>query len=349
MVSAVVIDGVTVGRPCCAVHNCKVPLASNRHRYCPDHFEFELLCSIIGCTSPVVPDKKTCSRKEHQDIERLHCERGQAQFQLKERLKKLQVSHLNDAIAQEVNVSTVTDDGPEQAFRIDQRGNVVADDSPAVGQETQGSHISSQKRVRAQFGRRRTHNEQIIVAPCGMILARETFFGAEAVSSVVVSIVLVWFYLQILKNHQEMVKRTFCIVGQMPNHIFFDNNCNLKRLVKDDPDFANVGLPVDVFHFKCKHSTSDTFCQENCNPMLFPELIGEDGTGWFFNSSIAEQTNVWLVGFHAICREMSAIKYDFFLDEMILRRNQLTKEKLEKEGKRPGNWPIIHVSMNSSM
>jgi len=65
-----------------------------------------------------------------------------------------------------------------------------------TGQTTasQAAHTSgsvqdvSRKKFRAQFGRKRTHNEQIIVAPCGMIHARETFFGAEAVSSVVVSL-----------------------------------------------------------------------------------------------------------------------------------------------------------------
>src|SRR6266487_5911899 len=122
-----------------------------------------------------------------------------------------------------------------------------------------------------------------------------------------------------------MIKRTFRVVGQMPSHIFFDNNCSLAKHVKDDPVFANVGLPVDVFHFKCKHSESDTFCQQNCNPALFPELFGPDGKGWYFNSSIAEQTNAWLGGYHSICQEMLADKYDFFLDEMILQRNKVTK------------------------
>jgi hypothetical protein len=31
------------------------------------------------------------------------------------------------------------------------------------------------------------HNEQVIVAPCGMIIARETFYGAEGVASVIMS------------------------------------------------------------------------------------------------------------------------------------------------------------------
>ncbi len=67
----------------------------------------------------------------------------------------------------------------------------------------------------------------------------------------------------------------------------------------------------------------------------------EGNKQWYFNSSIAEQTNVWLGGYHAICREMLVDKYNFFLDEMILRRNIMTKDKLTKEGSIPGNWPTL--------
>lgn len=115
-------------------------------------------------------------------------------------------------------------------------------------------------------------------------------------------------------------------------------------MVRDgkDPFFDDIGLTVDVFHFKSKHSETDQFCQRNCNPAAYPELISEDNRGWFFNSSIAEQTNVWLGGYHSICREMLMDKYTFFLDEMILRRNRMTKEKLAKEGRSPQNWPYPH-------
>ena len=43
---------------------------------------------------------------------------------------------------------------------------------------------SGNKTVRARFGRRRTHNEQLIVRPCGVIVSRATFFGSEPVSEV---------------------------------------------------------------------------------------------------------------------------------------------------------------------
>jgi hypothetical protein len=113
-------------------------------------------------------------------------ERGQSRFQLQERLTRARVAHPNDSLGKEVaNISELADvDEDNEEFEL------------LTGQmtSTQANHtsgLSQKKKVRAQFGRKRTHNEQIIVAPCGMIMARETFFGAEAVSSVVVSASLI--------------------------------------------------------------------------------------------------------------------------------------------------------------
>jgi hypothetical protein len=137
-----------------------------------------------------------------------------------------------------------------------------------------------------------------------------------------------------------MIKRIFRTDDIKPQHIFYDNNCALSKMVKNDPYFENIGLSVDVFHFNCKHAVTDRWCQENCNPAAFDDLLGEDGVGWYFNSSVAEQTNVWFGGYHAICREMIVHRYRFFLDEMVMQKNRLTKAKLEREGRRPGNWPL---------
>lgn len=82
----IVIDGVTVGHPCCAIHNCKTPLKNNHDRFCPIHAAHNDICAIIGCDLPTTHDSQVCSRFAHQEIERIHQERGQARFQLKERL-----------------------------------------------------------------------------------------------------------------------------------------------------------------------------------------------------------------------------------------------------------------------
>jgi hypothetical protein len=93
-------------------------------------------------------------------------------------------------------------------------------------------------------------------------------------------------------------------------------------------------MPVDVFHFNCKHKVTDTACQEFCNPTRWSQLHTADNK-WVFNSSAAEQTNVWFGAFHAIVRNMQADHYDFFLDEMILRRNRVTVKRLKEEHQEP--------------
>lgn len=85
------------------------------------------------------------------------------------------------------------------------------------------------------------------------------------------------------------------------------------KTLKEGEPLKTVALPVDVFHFECKHKATDTFCNENCNPARWPDLI-KDGK-WLFNSSVAEQANAWFGGFQSITREMRADRYNFFLDK----------------------------------
>jgi hypothetical protein len=102
--------------------------------------------------------------------------------------------------------------------------------------------------------------------------------------------------------------------------------------------FDNIALPVDVFHFKSKHKESDIDCGWNCNPYIWPELRTEDGK-WCFNSLAAKQTNAWYGGFLAIVQNMQADRYEFFLDEMIKRRNHLIVKELQRKGKAPYRIP----------
>ncbi|KDR67274.1 hypothetical protein GALMADRAFT_283614 [Galerina marginata CBS 339.88] len=327
-----VMDGIGLQHPTCAHHNCKTPLTTSRDRYCVEHRDLNNICAIKGCNARILEGKRTCSEPDHQEVERVYVLRGESRVQLQEKLKRQRVSHPNDALPdKDLDVADLIDDEEEEEFEINEEDLIhgvhegVSDPRGASPVRTSGS--ANKKRISARFGRKRTHNEQILVAPCGVILARETFYGAEAISMCARSHSL---------SLQEFIKRTFRINGQAPNHIFFDNNCSLAKHVKDDPFFAKkIGLTVDVFHFNCKHSERDVFCQSNCNPAAFKELHGENGKAWFFNSSIAEQTNVWLGGFHAIVREMLVDRFNFFLDQMILLRNQMTLEKLKKDGHCP--------------
>jgi hypothetical protein len=107
---------------------------------------------------------------------------------------------------------------------------------------------------------------------------------------------------------------------------------------ENDTYFSTSALPVDVFHFKCKHKASDEKCNTFCNPARWPELCTPDGK-WRFNSSAAEQANAWIGGFQAIVREMQADRYEFFLDELIKRRNRNVIKELKRKGKAPHEIP----------
>ncbi|KAG1731797.1 hypothetical protein EDD22DRAFT_960503 [Suillus occidentalis] len=138
-----------------------------------------------------------------------------------------------------------------------------------------------------------------------------TFFGAEGVGSV-----------------KQFIKEVYAGKDSIkPNHTFFNNNCTLTKLAKGDPFFDNIGLSVD----------------ENCNPEAFPELHSDDGKGWRFNSSVAEQTNNWFGKYHPIAWEMLAHKFNFFCDELVLWRNHRMEQKLGKDGHEPRTWPYQQV------
>lgn len=62
------------------------------------------------------------------------------------------------------------------------------------------------------------------------------------------------------------------------------------------------------------------------NPRLFPDL--QENGNWYFNSSAAEITNVWLSGFASMCRNMHAVHFNFFLSEMVRLRNEWLMGKL---------------------
>jgi len=211
-VEAAVTDGLTIGHPCCSTFACPIPLGSNRHRFCGSHSHLHLVCAIVGCDRPVVKHTKTidgkitettmktCSDPSHQEMERLNKEQSQANFQLSQKLMRQNVSHPNDAMAEKRLIDLVDLEDAEEWFEVDPEDGCVrlftVHNPGATGELDALTSLqvlcpskpdTGNRKIKAQFGRRRTHNEQIIVKTCGIICSRATFFGAEAVSNVLVS------------------------------------------------------------------------------------------------------------------------------------------------------------------
>ena len=155
-------------------------LANNHHRYCPEHNGHNHICAVEGCLQPVAvrsasedPPRMTCDISEHAALEKRHKQRGTAFFQLRGKLQCANVSNPPNSEAAELSAEEV-----EEMALTDGEG----DQSSRPSKPNTGIH-----KIRALFGRRRTHNEQIMVRPCGIIVARQTFFGSETTPQTVVS------------------------------------------------------------------------------------------------------------------------------------------------------------------
>lgn len=159
-----VCDGDTIGHPLCRVHDCKIPLSSHNHRFCPDHDHLNKKCAVTECLNGCAVGFHTCDEEEHRALEKAYFKKGKGIFQLRAQLKKAGVAVLVDSVPlEDIHESDSEDD-------------------EALG--CNGKHEGGNRRLRAYFGRRRTHNEQLIMRPCGVILSRATFFGSEAISVV---------------------------------------------------------------------------------------------------------------------------------------------------------------------
>ncbi|KAK6971993.1 hypothetical protein R3P38DRAFT_2751037 [Favolaschia claudopus] len=307
-------DGDTIGHRCCKAHNCKTPLASNLQHFCPGHQDRKLKCAVIDCDADSAKNHRTCADPAHRALETAYFTRGKSLYKLRSRHKKTGVAVPADSMP---DITGDNDDDDEVIIEHGRDGPVQ------VGCD--GKPEGGNRRLRAYFGSRRTHNEQLIMRSCGVILSRATLFGSEAVSAV-----------------NDFAKATFPSPESTPEFFIFDNNCKLdvhQRTIGDH-HFDNTGKPVDVFHFTCKHKLTDHHCQLYCNPAAFPELIDENGN-WRFNTSICEQTNVWFEGYISVVRDMEAKRYNFFLDEMIKRRNRYIIKELGEKGHNPWAIPMV--------
>jgi hypothetical protein len=110
--------------------------------------------------------------------------RGQSRFQLQERLHRARVAHPTDSMTDaQAPDEIIEEEEVDEEIIIMDDSNSATRMSGSTTTVTNFPQLQVKKRIKATFGRKRTHNEQVLVAPCGVILARETFYGAEGISS----------------------------------------------------------------------------------------------------------------------------------------------------------------------
>ncbi|KAL1743599.1 hypothetical protein HDZ31DRAFT_40598 [Schizophyllum fasciatum] len=300
-VRPVVCDGVVMGHPCCSFGDvCRNPLENPRQRFCAEHRYKETLCFMARCSAPRRMGFLSCDAPEHV------AEEAKVITDTSHSLENLRRRGLHSA-ASRVMGGEVIDSAPQ-------------DELPEVRRDG--------RRKEEYITRRRwTKFEFVIIFPCGVIASRATMFRAEAETGV-----------------EQILRGTFPpeFPGAKPSYIFYDRNCRLRRFLENKGDkyfLGEVGLVVDVFHLQHAHSRSDDYCGLYCNPANYPELISADGQGWRFNSEVCESNFTWYGSYAAIVRDMSAYRYNFYMDEMVMLHNEKVVEKLRQSGQRPHKIP----------
>lgn len=154
-ISAAVTDGVTVGHPCCNERDCKIPLDKVTDEYCGLHQNLGAECCIQTCVNPCQVGYRTCHMEAHRKEERRRAERGRRK--------------------------------PKMSKGKNMSGVAVGDAGEgAEGAESVETTTLNEGRsvVKGVFSRRWTHNEQLMVRPCGIVIGRATFFSAESMTGV---------------------------------------------------------------------------------------------------------------------------------------------------------------------
>ena len=188
-----------------------VTILSIRDCFCTEHHHHNHECAITSCSQPVEKGFKTCIDPEHRKLKLHYYERGKAMFQLKARLERLRITQPHDSLSlgaitqirdrlstsDELSV-TAADLHPDIEENEDKDDHTGAEESGDVddhvlvdsnGELCDGKTETGNRALHAQFGHRRSHNEELCVVSCGTILGCEKFYGSEAPNGVRVSVI----------------------------------------------------------------------------------------------------------------------------------------------------------------
>jgi hypothetical protein len=188
-------DGITLGRPRCAIDTCREDLAKNRDIFCPTHFGHHFKCAVRVCTEPATVGKM-CANPQHQKMESLKKARSDAPFQLAKRMQRMRVSHPNDALLSEDAIfdnHDVTDDLEGNIEWFELEGETEEDvrmyneaNPGGIGEEDAGEFLEGICTSRMATSSNFPHQNPLLTAPSGLQQsrgARPTCLEVEHITS----------------------------------------------------------------------------------------------------------------------------------------------------------------------
>ncbi|KAF8869217.1 hypothetical protein CPB84DRAFT_1694640, partial [Gymnopilus junonius] len=159
-------NGITIGHPCCGVRHCTESLENvKRDQFCPGHKYRLEICAVEGCEEKVVPDFLTCALASHRELEEKRKLHNSTNFQLQSQVQRSTVSNPPD----EEVMQSLREDGEALDDGIEEK--VLPSTAPQEPMACPQKLETGNQCIRACFGHSQTHNEQLLVHPCGMIVA----------------------------------------------------------------------------------------------------------------------------------------------------------------------------------
>lgn len=146
-------------------------------RYCQNHQDqLSNQCIAQPCIAPRLPKKEHCGNLDHIEAYKMHKHRRHANFTLARSTNRPGAKLPSDPSVHQ-NSWTAALENLDTIFLQNEgdREHEMARD---------GGEAASKKKNRICLSHCRTHNDQLIVGCCGMIIARTTFYHAESVSAV---------------------------------------------------------------------------------------------------------------------------------------------------------------------
>jgi len=119
---------VTIGRPCCLVHDCPEPLPHVKKRYCHLHNYLDTYCAVTECTVIAEQGFRTCNKPEHRKLETYYFQQGKAMFQLKHRLERAKISQTHDSLSSGTDSSHDESSARSSASAEDKIPDLIAPD-----------------------------------------------------------------------------------------------------------------------------------------------------------------------------------------------------------------------------
>jgi hypothetical protein len=174
VMKAAITDGVTLGHPCCSVLGqeiCRQPLEHPTDLFCGIHRYKNLECRVLHCTKAQGSDKPVCvDHATAWEEATSGADRSKAMHELSKRARRTGITpgHTSHDSSQPLS-SRSTPTASQTSPTMDGASNLPEDPkAPAV----------------SLTKRKWTHNEQLCVRPCGVIVSRATMFQAESIIGV---------------------------------------------------------------------------------------------------------------------------------------------------------------------